>query len=129
MQRFHNPRALRPPAARAGGKRNHRNFRIAESSHSQFAQVLYGARRSAFPTLKSTEVGHVVGTHILDDRVGLQPILSQSDASVSQVGTDLFVLDAVETMVFQQVFQGFADRQFLFSPRQHDIEERLNHSA
>jgi hypothetical protein len=55
--------------------------------------------------------------------------LGQADAALFEVGAYLFVLHAVEAVLFEQRNEGLAGGGFRLAARQHNIEQGLHHPA
>ena len=70
-----------------------------------------------------------MGPHVFDDGGSRKAVLSQANARALQISPDLFVLCAVEAVLFQEGAKCLFICGFGFAARQHRIEERLHHVA
>src|SRR5207247_2428921 len=95
MEGFDHAGALGPPAARAGCQSNHGDLSASEGGQAGRFEI----RVSRF---RIRAVHHIARLYIFDHRARREAVLAQANASVLQVRADLFVLEPVETVLFQQ---------------------------
>ena len=143
MQRFDHPGALGPTRAGPCGKRHDGNLARTKSfapslvifrgKHGRLVAGFGAAGRRDMRVggVRSPvrRVHHILRAHILDHRAGGQPVLREADASFLQVGADLFMLSAVEPVLFEQRRQRLVARRLPFAARKERVEERLHHAA
>jgi hypothetical protein len=97
MERFANSRTLRPAGACTCRERHN-----ADLSPSQDRQPLPLERGVA----QADRIGHVSIEYVRYLGVCAQAVLSQTDPTFSEIGSDPFVLSAVESVGLQEVFKG-----------------------
>ena len=120
MQRFHHARALRPAAAHAGGQRDHGEFAARDRGETGFTKFLCRRLRG---------IQHIRVLHVLDVGAGGQAVLRDANAAIFQIVANLFVLHAVEAVLFEQLREAVLAAVPGFQPGQQAVEQSLHHAG
>lgn len=65
---------------------------------------------------------------IFDGGIGAEAVLGEADATVAEVGPDLFVLGAVEAVIGEELGEGWGGVGALGGAGQEGIEKGLDHA-
>ena len=96
IDRFDNPGPLGPAAAGARGQTENCNASIANCPGACLISIIQGVQKD-----------HVGRRNVFDNRFRRQPVSVQSDSSLYQITSDLFVLNRIESIFFLNLFRLF----------------------
>lgn len=124
MEGFADPGALGPAGTGAGGQGDDGEFAPGERFESGGAEG--GGFRGRVP---AGGVGDVLVADVLDGGFGAEAVLGEADATIAQVGADLFVLGGIEAAGMEEFVEGTGGGTGGGGAGEEGIEEGLDHAG